>query len=183
MLAKAIKDLIESKFGSPVRYAKICDKLATDISTVTSHRLSASTTRRLMGFTKDINAPRPYTLDVIAEYLGYNTYDDLLDSFNPNKNQNTLLDRIDADKLKVGTVVKVGLNDTTSFTIEYIGDRSFKILDCANANVCVDDSITLDRIMVDHPLFLDLLQRSGCNQGPLILGRVSGVRYIEIIKY
>lgn len=182
VLAKAIKDLIATKFGSPIRYPKVCDRLAVEISAVTSKQLSASTTRRLMGFTKDINAPRPYTLDIIAEYLGYDTYDDLLNSFNPNSNQNALLERIEADELKIGTVVKVSLNETISFTVVYTGDRCFKITDCMNTNLCLEDTIKLDRIIVHQPLFIDALYRDGCCHPPLVIGRITGVRAIEIIK-
>jgi hypothetical protein len=82
MLSKIIKDMLEEKFGQPVRYPKDCEALAAEISTTCKQRISASTIKRLYGFVQNIEQPRLYTLDVISNYLGYSYWENLLSSLN-----------------------------------------------------------------------------------------------------
>ena len=81
MLSKIIKEKIHHRFGNEVRYPKDCEALAQHISNQCKTRISGSTLRRLYGFVKGIREPRLYTLDIIAEYLGYKSWEQLLGSF------------------------------------------------------------------------------------------------------
>ncbi|NSW46440.1 MAG: hypothetical protein HPY79_11560 [Bacteroidales bacterium] len=71
MLSDTIKNQIESVYGQKIRYPKDCDALASEISSKTGCQISVSTVKRLFGFIKTTSNPNQYTLDTIAIYLGY----------------------------------------------------------------------------------------------------------------
>jgi hypothetical protein len=70
-LSPPIKQQIELRFGQPIRYSKDCENLAIHISSACREGISPTTLKRLFGFAKPITTPREYTLDVLANYLGY----------------------------------------------------------------------------------------------------------------
>jgi hypothetical protein len=98
-----VHEKVEARFGKPIRYAKDCDVLAVSIHAFTIEKISCSTVKRLFGLIESDNEPRLYTLDIIAEYLGYLNYDHLIQDFNPNKSSlNETLETISASDLKKG---------------------------------------------------------------------------------
>src|ERR1700733_13556079 len=82
MLSEIIKHKIEQKAGQRIRYSRDCDSLAEKILSECKCSISRSTLRRLFGFVKSTKEPRIYTLDILASYIGYGTWDELLLSLN-----------------------------------------------------------------------------------------------------
>ena len=77
MLSPVIVKLIEDKMQKSIRYASDYDYLSYDIEKSTGKNISTNTLKRLLGYMEGVKAPRLYTLDVVAEYLGYVDWDDL----------------------------------------------------------------------------------------------------------
>ena len=108
MLSKLIKEKIQARLGKAVRYPKDCDRLADHIMEVCQATLSASTLRRLMGFVGGMNEPRLYTLDVIAEYLGYRGWDELLASFEPAGDEpESVIEKLDPEQVRNGQTIQL----------------------------------------------------------------------------
>lgn len=80
MIAKTVKERIEYQFGKKIRYPKDCFALANDIAKKCNENISPATLMRLFGLTKNNSQPRLFTLDVIAQYCGYCTWDDFLEA-------------------------------------------------------------------------------------------------------
>jgi len=80
MIPVAIRHKIEARYGKPVRYSKDCDGLANSINKFCLERVSVTTLKRLFGFAKSVEQHRFYTLDVIAEYIGYKDWSNLMAS-------------------------------------------------------------------------------------------------------
>ena len=80
MITSTIKNRIEYQFGKKIRYPKDCFALANEISKVCKENISPATLMRLFGLTKNNSQPRLFTLDVIAQYCGYSTWDDFLEA-------------------------------------------------------------------------------------------------------
>jgi hypothetical protein len=77
MLSKVIKDMMVEKCGHEIRYPKDCSVLANHISKTCKTSISPSTLMRLFGFVRGTKEPRLYTLDIVAEYLGYPAWEHL----------------------------------------------------------------------------------------------------------
>jgi hypothetical protein len=78
MIKPAIRSKIEKRFGRPIRYSKDCEALAVSIEHVCKERISTTTLKRLFYFAKKIDKPRLFTLDVIAQYVGYTDWESLM---------------------------------------------------------------------------------------------------------
>lgn len=78
MLPPYVKTRIEKKYGQAIRYPKDCEGLSADISSKIKEQISASTLKRLFGFVKGPEKAQRYTLDVLARYLGHNTWEDVI---------------------------------------------------------------------------------------------------------
>lgn len=76
MLNETTRKQIESVYGHKIRYPKDCDALAIDITSKTKCQISSSTLKRLLGFNKTNGRPNQYTLDTIAIYLGYPSWNE-----------------------------------------------------------------------------------------------------------
>ncbi len=80
-----VKKEILKKYGLGVAYAKDCEILSNSILENTSRQLSNSTLKRFFGIVNTPFKPSKYTLDTIAIYLNFSTWDKLMLELKENK--------------------------------------------------------------------------------------------------
>jgi len=71
MIPDTIRINIENRFGKKILYSKDCEALSFSIKKACHENVSPTTLKRLFGFAKSIDQPRTYTLDVLANYIGF----------------------------------------------------------------------------------------------------------------
>jgi hypothetical protein len=183
MISLVIKEKIENKFNSPVRYSKDCDLLAAAISHETRSKISGSTMKRLFGIIPTKHNPSLYTLDVLSIYLGYANYDELINEFRTHleplrSNIKELSSMEITPKLKF----KVSYDKKFYFTLERLENQTLRISETNDARWKKDDLIEFKRILINYPLFIDNHIRLGIPKGEAIVGKVLGVRTIENVS-
>lgn len=87
MIPLHIKKKIEKKFGKNVRYSKDCEVLAISISKYCGETISASTVKRMFGLRHSTTKPRVSTLDIISNYVGYNSWNEAVELIHFSINQ------------------------------------------------------------------------------------------------
>lgn len=87
MIPANIKILIENRFGRKIVYSKDCEALSVSIKRVCNKPISATTLKRIFGFAKNIDRPRLYTLDTIANYLNFADWGSLLNVTSNSQNR------------------------------------------------------------------------------------------------
>jgi len=104
MLSPIIKKKIIARYKQEVKYPMQCEALASAMNAVCGNKISASTLKRLWGFSKASEGePRIWTLDVIAEYVGYKSWEELQNDITGNKiNKNKRIESVDCALLKPG---------------------------------------------------------------------------------
>ena len=183
MISKIIRSRIEDTFGQPVRYSRDCDALAANISTKCRCKISGSTLRRVLGFTKKEQTPRTYTLDIIASYIGYKDWDAVVASLNKSKERSgSLLTEISSENLKKGERFELGFKPDKSITIEHIGKGLFKVLKVRNTVLKEGDQFKAYHFALHHPLFLLDVLRAGEPVGNIIEAKVSGLTLLKILS-
>ena len=75
MLERLKKEIL-NKFGQELSYNKDCEALAEIVCDTTGGRISATTIRRFYGFLKSPSAPSKFTLDLLARYVDYKSWND-----------------------------------------------------------------------------------------------------------
>lgn len=183
MISKVIKNKIESRFGQSVRYSKDCEALAIDISSKTSHTVSGSTIKRLMGFVKGVQEPRLYTLDAIAEYLDYHSFDELIREFDTSSYSdfNEIESLVPAD-IHPNEHIKFTYQPNREIKVKYLKENSFEIIEVVNSKLQEGDVINFNQIVLSHPLFIKDVIRKQNSLGQYIAGKISGITSIEKIK-
>ena len=181
MLSEIIKKQVEQKTGQEIRYPRDCAVLAEKIFTQCNCRISPSTLRRLFGFDKSKNAPRDYTLDIIAQYIGHPSWAAVLKSLNTDGEKKVKqIAEIKVSLLKRGERFELGYKPNASLTIEYIGNSKFKVLSANNSRMKNGDIFKASLIARHRPLFV--LEVEGNFQDEKIIeGKVSGITHIKKI--
>lgn len=183
MLSKIIRERIQQKFGQEIRYSKDCEVLAIDISNNTSRKISVSTIKRLFGLAKGIEEPRLYTLDVLAIYIGYKNYDDLLIEFKTaNGSEFEILEEVRADSLNMNDELDLQYEPNRSLKLRYLGDSKFELLEVLNSKLKEKDIVVLSHIIRDYPLFLRNVIRKEKNLGSFTAAKISGITSIRILN-
>jgi hypothetical protein len=75
-MIERLKSEVLKKFGSQLLYTKACRILATEILEETGARISTTTIRRVFGFLKTSTSPAKYTLNTLALYVGYQSWEE-----------------------------------------------------------------------------------------------------------
>jgi hypothetical protein len=182
MISKLIQEKVEMRFGRPIRYAKDCEILAGSIHAFTGEKISCSTVKRLFGLIESENEPRLYTLDIIAQYLGYINYDNLLQEFNPNKaDLNKDIETIAAKDLKIGDTIRIKYAPNRFLAANYLDDSVFKIVESNDPKILQDELLVFNNIGRNLPLFASWRSAKGINSKNVVLGKISGITSIEKI--
>ncbi|RXQ97543.1 hypothetical protein EO244_01250 [Ancylomarina salipaludis] len=80
-----LKKEILKKFGQELAYNKDCEALAEIVCDATGGRISATTIRRLFGLLKSPSAPSKFTLDLLANYVSYKSWNDFQSNYIPEE--------------------------------------------------------------------------------------------------
>ena len=179
MLSKLVKDKIHHRFGQEIRYPKDCEPLAQSISEVCKTRISASTLRRLYGFVKGIREPRLYTLDIVAEYLGYKGWDQLIATFQKDREITVkILERLKPEQIRKGETVELKYQPGKAIELKKV-ENVFVVVSTNDKRLQLNDEVKFTLLELHYPLIFSHLIRDDKSLGKVQLAMVSGVTSIR----
>lgn len=76
--------MLEERIGYEIHYPSDCERLMYEIAQSTHQHIGVTTLKRLFGFIGGTSTPRMSTLDILAGFLGYRNYNDLIRSLDPD---------------------------------------------------------------------------------------------------
>lgn len=144
---KTIEQLKE-KSGLSFDRASDFSTLATLIADETKHTIGVTTLKRLFGYIDDARETNQSTLNIIARYLGYKSWDLYVNSFRIDSTWNSDHDTIWTENLMVGTKIEVAyLNRCVCFeVIEQDGFKALKVESANNSSLKIGDIAFIDRL-------------------------------------
>ncbi len=182
MLNALIIKEIEEKFGTPIKYPKDCESLSNSIQLNCNKVISVTTLKRLMGFVKQVEQPHRYTLDIIANYIGYKDWDDVIRFVGSKDNSSFFqLEGIDVSTLRKGNKIEFTYEPKRFVVLSYLGDTKFKVKESKNSKLQKDDLISFTYITLNHPLISSEVIRNGNSLGKFTAGKVNGITSIKIL--
>lgn len=182
MLSAIVRKKVELRFQQSVRYSSDCDALSRAIYAQTKCQISASTLKRMFGFYKWAE-PRLASLDAIATYCGYNSYDDLLNDIvegKPKREQR--IESIECAGLKRGVRFHIQFGIFTHIEIECVSSNRFRLLSQDKSGLIVGDVLELRKVELNLPMLVNRIKRNELTLTGLIVGKVTGVTEIKKIK-
>ena len=180
MLDKKIIKKIEKKANGGNRLTTTdCQWLAGEIG------VGETTVKRMLGFTSDCGrTPHRSTLNIIAQYLGYNDYSNLALDLELDEvviSDFDERDAIETDTLNIGDIVEITYLPNRFFSMKYVGDSRFIIENVENSrNLLAGDIVKITHIEKGFPLYMPEVVRDGKNLGAYEAAKNGGLTSIEV---
>jgi len=175
---------LEQRFGQPLRYSSDYESLASDIQTKTNRPISTNTIKRLTGTIESVREPRIFTLDTIAEYLGYKDWDTYFASISEQGNS-VFGDKslsIDATTLPIGSKVEFHYQPSRRVVVQKEEDGYFKVTESEGGKLQVGDIIEIEAFHLGFPLIVKNVFRNGIDMGQFTAGRIRGIDFLKILE-
>jgi hypothetical protein len=183
MISPVIHKMLENKIGKHIRYPSDCEALAIDIALETKQAIGVSTLKRMFGFVSDRCEPRTSTLDIIALYLGFNSYNELI--INNAENINSIFSSISiisSHELKLGDKVIFCYSPNRKVSLVYLDNSLFRVEECLNSKLKINDVLEINQFILNYPLFVKSVQRDNENIGSYCAGRSSGLTTLKVTR-
>ncbi len=190
ILSTITKQHIEAKLGKCLRYPSDFEQLAYDIERTTKQRISTNTLKRLLGSIESVREPRLFTLDVVAQYLGYANWDIYImsmskDGISEHQSMDTIethiLNEVTVKDLSIGTKVEFHYYPDRKIVLEYRDNNKFKVVGSTNSKLKIDDIVEVNNFQLNYPLIINCVFRNGVNVGRFTAGKISGLTFLKIL--
>ncbi len=183
MLSPVIKQLLENRLGKEIRYPANCEHLAFDIEKQTNQHVGVNTLKRLLGYIEGVKEPRLFTLDIIARYIGFKNWDELLDDLNLSGNSGfSTIEEIEIKNLSAGDKISFCYSPDRKVTIEYLEKNLFRVAESLNGKLQEGDIIEVNHFVLNYPLLVSNVERNGVMLGKFTAGKVSGITNLNLIN-
>ena len=157
MLSLHIIELIKKKSGLEFSNAKDFEVLSEAFPA--NDRLGVNTLKRLMGYAKSPIAPRKTTLDALAHYLGFSSWETLT-GVQPVESD-WIEKAFFADEIRVGATVEVSWLPDRHLSLLCIGENKFSVTESRNGKLQVNDEVTIFNFRLEYPLQVFQVVRNG----------------------
>lgn len=162
--------------GAPVVYPADCDRLSSDISRKLNETIGVTTLKRLFGFAKDAGVPRLTTLDILARYAGFDSYQEMIASLYPAGDSEFEVGHdIHAADLQPGQRIRFTYLPDREVTVEFIGDKEFRVTASKGSRLKAGDTVRISGFYLGHPLIVESVMRDGEGLGRYVAGKASGL--------
>ncbi len=176
--------MLEHKLGQQIKYAYDCQTLMFDIEKHTRQRIGLNTIKRLMGFLENDIEPRKNTLDIIAIYLGFLSWDKMNACI--SENGNSTFDDTDEDivspELPTGTIIEFDYDPQRTVRLKHISGDEFLVEKSVNSKLIKGDHIWVSKFIMYCPLYADKVVRNNSDMGRFTAGKEGGLQAIRILK-
>lgn len=178
-LSPLIKAMLAERCGHNIDTPAECMALSLDIETITGEHLGVNTLKRLLGFIDDEREPRISTLNIIAHYLGHDTWHTLklLDDDKGNSTFNEKNDELHIAKLTLGATIEITYKPNRRLVIKALGGNAFVVEKSEHSKLRVGDTLRLDHLVKGYPLLVSEVQREGISLGTFTAGKAQGIQF------
>jgi len=184
MISPIVREKIEKKFGRPIRYSSDVEALSIEIKNATGQSIGVNTLKRLLGTVNDVSEPRIYTLDIVAHYLGYETWDEMMAVDENHGNSGfSSMEEIEISQLEAGALVRFSYSPDRMVKLRYEGEENrFTVVYSENSKLRMGDVLEIDHFILKYPLIVRRVVRAGVSLGEYTAGRVSGLTSLSIVE-
>lgn len=177
-----IIELLKRKSGNDLRLPSDCEYLSLDIESKTGIRIGATTLKRLMGFAQDERTPHTSTLDTIARYLGFQHWDELaMIEDKGNSDFDAVDGEVRSGNLKEGQQVEFTYLPDRKVRMRYLGNNRYQVVESLKSKLQVGDEVVVLNFILNHPLLVMNVWRSGVSLGQFTAGRISGLSSLVVL--
>lgn len=183
MINEKVRQMIQERFRSPLQYPQQCEALAMAIKEATGQTLGTTTLKRMMGFVNGPANPRPSSLDIIAQYLGYPDYELMAKDLGEDSDISDFrpVESIDSAGLEVGEQIQITYEPNRLLVLSYIGDNEYVVNESRGSKLLKGDKLMIAGFYVGFELLVSDVERQGRHLGPYQGAKQGGLTSVEII--
>jgi hypothetical protein len=177
-----IRKLISEKAGIPLNMSSQFELLSASIFNVTRKTLGVNTLKRLWGILPNVN-PSKTTLTIIAEYLGYNDWNTLIQvSENGNSKITGADNTIFPKRLFSGSTFELHYNPNRELQLQVRSDKRCYVEKSVGGKIHEGDILDISDITIGNPLYVSNVEREGKMIGTYQGGINGGVKSIVFLN-
>lgn len=141
-------ELIKKKSGLLFDRASDFSTLAALIADETKSTIGVTTLKRLFGYIADSRETNKGTLNILAQYIGYHSWEEYISEMRIDSDWNLDSDTIWVACLSIGTVIEVGyLNRMVTFEVIITPEgKALRVMNAKNSSLYKDDIAYIDRL-------------------------------------
>lgn len=180
-----LKLLVEEKYGRGLNTTTDFEMFSVHLKKRYDKIVSSSTLKRIYGYVSDEHRPRIATLDVLAQYAGFNTYKDFVFHLKSSTKYNSsffMADQLSSAELSAGAEIVIGWSPNRMLTLRYLGNSVFEVVASENSKLLPGDRFTTGCFIMGQPLLLPYIERNGKHTMPFVAGRNGGLTILKMKK-
>ena len=178
MLDKNLIELLEEKSGIRLDSSSSCERLVFDIESKTGERLGFTTLKRLLGLTSERAEPRQSTLEILARYLGFNSYKELEDAIN-NRGDSDFdgnAESVLSYRLPADAEINLSYSPNRRLKLKHVKNDEFVVMESINGSLKAGDIIFVDSFTTGLPMIAKDVIRNGEGLGKYVAGGKFGIK-------
>ncbi len=180
-LNSIIIQYLSNRCGRDVTTPAGSTALAYDIEAKTGHLLSTNTIKRLVGILPYNFVPRSSTLSIIAEYLGFSSWEMFLETINDNVSDfNVDNPFIEVKDLEAGTEIEFSWEPDRDIKLLHQGGGWCEVIEVTNSKLAMGDRLLLVQLAEGYPLIAKEVIRNGESLGSYTSAKTKGISNIQI---
>ena len=180
-----LKKKVEQTIDFPLSTQGDFMRLSAGIEFTLREHMSESTLERLWGYsTRHYDNVSVRTLNVLARFAGYQSWNNFCDSLKDQNAESELITEayISSSALKTGDRLLIGWPPDRSCIIRYMGNHHFIAEETSNSTMKPGDTFSCMTFQKGRPLYMDNFCKSGsCEKQRYIAGSNTGLTILSII--
>lgn len=174
--------MLAKRLGHEIKYPSDCERLSIDIENSVHQHIGVTTLKRIMGFVGGVTKPRMSTLDILAQYVSFDSYQALISSINPDGNRPTPeeLQFINTQEIPQGGKITVCWHDGMLSLRRLAGNQDFAVVKSSSPLLRPDDIIVVSGIHKGYPLYISSITRGNISSAGVTIADISGIVSIRV---
>ena len=149
--------------------------------------INAKTLKRFFSYDKTSESSfiRLYTLDVLSQYVGYESWNAYLEHIHLLEGSGSgdfKGEEINADDLGIGDTLQIAWQPNRKTTLKYLGNQRFEITETENSKWQVGDTFFCKHFIMGKPLYVDNLtnQDEQLKSAMYVVGEGKGIDFQHV---
>jgi len=169
---------VENSCGFAMRTPRDFNALSELISSRTGATVSSTTLKRVWGYISRTSGVSRYTLNSLAQFVGYPDYASFSTSSNELQSNLLLSDKLSANEIPTGGRVRLTWRPNRVCVVEHLGDNRFRVIESQHSKLAVGDTFVCQMFIRHEPLYVDDLEHGGeATHTAYVAGRTDGILF------
>ena len=176
-----LRQRIETSVGYSLHSPKDFDTLAEQIFAKLGVMMSPTTLKRIWGYLDNPGEPRHSTLEILARFVGYSSWEAFADSTEEAslaEASNLILKRhLNASEIAVGERIALSWLPDHGCTIKCLNEGGFEVLESCRSTLSAGDTFRCNVFIEGEPLYVDHLCHDRYEGVSYVAGKQGGIRF------